>query len=761
MESETKPLSAAIKFTCWLVLGVTAALAIYGTGPPRALNAAAPADQFSAARAKLHVEQIAREPHPIGTAANQRVRDYLIEQLTALGAEVELQPTIGITDGRRQIYAASAENIFALIRGSTNSRAVMLASHYDSVPEGPGAADAGSGVAAILEAIRALRAGIPLKNDVMVLFTDGEEEGLTGAAGFVRDHPEIVARVGVVMNLEARGSSGPALMFETSDENGWLAREFARAAPYPFSSSLAYAVYKQLPNQTDMTVFKNAGLRGLNFAFNATLENYHTRRDTPENLDPRSVQNLGANALALTRHFGNLELREMRAPDRVYFNWFGSRLINYPQWAAWIVLALTIALLLALLAVGFRRRQLTPGRTVIATGGLLLVLVAALAGANSAFWLVKIVAGDLLVGDTLSNSLLALACLVTALAAVIAVETWLASGLSANNSAAGQLIAVAILAIALTCLLPTASYLLQWPLVFALAGMLGALVTRRSVLAPVFGSLPALLIFAPLMYLLFVTLGFETIAVSVLAILLGLVVILLSPLLPGISRTVRVSAPALLVCAAVLLIVGVRLTRFSPEHPQRHSLLYGIDADEHRAVWVSYDDAPDEWTRQFLTDAPARGKAPAFTVGGARATLSSPAELLPIEAPTATILSDGVADDLRKVKLHLLSPRKANTLLMRLPGNLKVVAVAINGRSHVIRDAGADGAPWLLRYNAPPPEGVELELHLRTSAPFGCWVGDRSYGLPEIPGRMYPPRPPSLMPIYGSDVIVMTRQYRF
>jgi MFS family permease len=761
VDAEAQPLSPAVRVTIWLALIATAAIAIYGTTPPRVRDETAAPDQFSAARAKRHVEQIAREPHPIGTAANHRVRDYLIEQLTALGAEVELQRTVGITDSRRQIYAGNAQNIFAVIKGNASSRAVMLASHYDSVPEGPGAADAASGVASILETVRALRATGPLKNDVMVLFTDGEEEGLIGAAGFVRDHPEIVARVGIVLNLEARGSSGPALMFETSDENGWLTREFARVAPYPFSSSLAYAVYKRLPNQTDMTVFKMAGLPGLNFAFNATFENYHTRRDTPENLDLRSVQNLGANALALARHFGNLELRETRAPERIYFNWFGSNLIDYPQSAAWVILAVTIGLLVALLVIGFRGGQLTPRRTSVAIGGLVLVVVPAAAGANAAFWLITMATEDLLVGDTLSNSLLAIGCLTTGLAFALAVQSWLASGLRAFNSAAGQLIALAVLTVVLTALLPTASYVLRWPLLFAAAGMLIALLTRWRTLPALAASLPALLIFAPLMYLLFVTLGFETISVSVLAVLLGLLVAFMAPLLPRMSGRPRVFVAVLLVVAAVFSVAGIQLTRFSPAHPGRHSLVYAVNADEGRAAWISYDDAPDVWTRQFLTASPARGKAPAFTVGSARATLSAAADLLPVEAPTATVSSDRVADDTRTITLRLTAPRNANALLMRLPAELKILSVRIDGHAHAIRDAGAAEAPWLLRFNAPPPEGVELELHLASAAPFSCWLGDRSYGLPELPGRKYEARPTDLMPTYGSDVTLVTRSYRF
>lgn len=745
-----------LKAALWIAVIGVAALAIYLTKPPRALDEAASRFEFSAARAKAHLEQIAREPHPIGTAANHRVRDYLVAQLTDLGAAVEVQTTVGITDARRQIYAGTVQNIFATIKGIEGGRALMLASHYDSVPEAPGAADAGAGLAAILETIRAVRARGLLKNDLMVLFTDGEEEGLIGAEAFVRDHPQIVERVGLVMNFEARGTSGPALMFETSDGNGWLTREFARAAPYPFSSSLAYAVYKNLPNQTDMTVFKIAGMAGLNFAFNATLENYHTRRDTPENLDARSLQHLGSNALALTQHFGNADLQEIRAPDRVYFNWFGSWLVDYPEWGVWVIFGANAALLFALIWRGRRRGTLTISRMLLGAAGFIAVLLAALAGAHLLWWLIGISTERLLIGDTFSNKLLVLACMTAALAFAVAVQSWLGAKLGRDNAAIGQLLAIALITAALTWFLPVGSYVLQWPLLFALA----VLLINKGPLPAFFGSLPAVLIFAPLMYLLFVTLGFDVIAVSVLAVLLAFVAGV-SPLLGQITNPLRISVTLLLVCSVALFAAGLQLSRFSPEHPRRNSMFYSVNADEQRAAWVSNDKVADDWTRQFLTNTPTRGKAPAFTAGSSREVLHSDAELLPIEAPTARILSDTLRDGQRILKLHLASPRNANTLLMRFPAEVKITAVTIAGRARTIADTAGSNAPWLLRYNAPPPEGLEIELHVTPAAPFTCWLGDRAYGLPHIAGKTHPPRPSDMMATYGSDLVLVSRQYTF
>src|ERR1041384_6900219 len=320
----------------WLGIILTGALAILGTRPPSAAGASAELGVFSAARAMAHLEHIAKHPHPIGSDEAVRVREYLVEQLRALGGEVHVEQAIGTVQYRRNLHSGLVNNVVAAFPGRANSRAVMLVAHYDSVPEGPGAADDGSGLIVILEAIRALRAGPPIRNDLVVLFSDGEEaRGLLGAQAYVVGHPDLADRIGVLVNLEARGSSGPGLMFETSNDNGALIREFARSAPYAMATSLMASTYKLLPNDTDFTPLKAAGITGLNFAFLETYQSYHTRLDTVANLDPRSVQHLGDNVLAVARHFGNLTLPLPKERDLVYFNWFGSELLCYPVWVAW------------------------------------------------------------------------------------------------------------------------------------------------------------------------------------------------------------------------------------------------------------------------------------------------------------------------------------------------------------------------------------------------------------------------------------------
>ena len=131
---------------------------------------------------------------------------------------------------------------------------------------GPGAGDDASGVAAILESLRALKAGPPPDRDIIILINDGEEIGLFGAEVFAEEHPW-AKDVGVVLNFDARGNTGPSFMFETSDGNGWLIEQMARALPHPMATSLTGEVYRLMPNDTDLTVYKKQGMAGLNFAF--------------------------------------------------------------------------------------------------------------------------------------------------------------------------------------------------------------------------------------------------------------------------------------------------------------------------------------------------------------------------------------------------------------------------------------------------------------------------------------------------------------
>jgi hypothetical protein len=331
---------------------------------PQPLPATAAPQEFSAARALDQVRAIAQKPHPPGSAEHQHVRDYLLAEITKLGLTPEVESGFAsITLGRFHAEG-NVENIVARLPGSGNTRSLMLAAHYDSVTRGPGASDDGSGVAVLLETLRALRAAPPLRNDAIFLITDGEEKGLLGAQVFMRDHPgqggsdatqPDMSKPAVTLNFEARGTGGNAFMFETSPGNEWLIRDLRAAVPQADATSFAYEIYRRMPNDTDLTVFKRGGLAGMNFAYIEHPELYHTAQDNVANLDPRSLQEQGRYALALARRFGDEDLSQKHSGDAVYFPTPFTSLIVYP--AAWVkpIAWLAVAGLAAALAAGWKR----------------------------------------------------------------------------------------------------------------------------------------------------------------------------------------------------------------------------------------------------------------------------------------------------------------------------------------------------------------------------------------------------------------------
>lgn len=323
----------------------------------------------------IHVREIAQRPHPVGSLDHDRVRDYLRDQLARLGLHPMIETGVGSFNGE----SSRVENVLGRLYGAANTRPVMLVAHYDSVRGGPGAADDGHGVAVLLETLRALKSGSPLRNDVIFLITDGEEIELLGAALFVKEHPWR-NDPGVVLNFEARGTSGPPSMFETSRANAWLLENLKAAAPWANAASLAYEVYRRMPNDTDLTVFKRNGLAGLNFAFIDHPEFYHTASDDPQHLDVQSLQEQGDYAVALARRFGNEDLRPAHTGDAIYFRTPITPLIVYPvQWARPLTWAAGALLLLSASMAWLRKTSSLWIAVLLALPLVLLILSSAAA----------------------------------------------------------------------------------------------------------------------------------------------------------------------------------------------------------------------------------------------------------------------------------------------------------------------------------------------------------------------------------------------
>jgi hypothetical protein len=308
------------KILPWFIIVLFAGLGYRSMLPPAPLPSNTPADQFSAERAMEHVAAIAAEPHPIGSAAIAAVRDYIVAELETLGIDVELQ-TINAPNYFGGGELVSVVNIIARIPGFASSKAIALMAHYDTVPATPGGNDNTAAVAALLETGRALLAGPPQRNDVILLFTDGEEPAPRfGATAFVSDHPA-VRDIGLVVNLEAIGHSGASLLVETSGSEGWLIREFAAADSNPAAFSFLTEIARLLGDiGTDFDTFRNAGVTGMHFVYLHGSPVYHTAADNIDAVNWGSLQHHGSHTLGIARHFGTLDLSNPPRPaDAVFF----------------------------------------------------------------------------------------------------------------------------------------------------------------------------------------------------------------------------------------------------------------------------------------------------------------------------------------------------------------------------------------------------------------------------------------------------------
>ena len=350
---------------------------------------------FWVKNALTHLNKISKKAHPTGSIPNRDVRRYLSKQLNLLGGDVTIQKTTGYNEKRRK--AAPINNIVALFPGkNSNDKArkkLMLLSHYDSAKVySKGAADAGSGVVVILEALRGfLKKNPEHENDIVVTFTDGEELGLLGAQAFVQYH-HLADSIGMILNFEARGSSGPAMMWpESASGTAAMISAYQQAnAAFPVTSSLIYEVYKMLPNDTDLTVFKQEkGINGLNFAFIDNHFNYHTINDDVRHLSYNSLMHQGLQLSAMLPVVANQDLSTAYSEtDRIYFTLPALGLFNWPTAAGWGVLALAWLLLVLVLIKGPKSSQLT-GREIkkasaswifssVLSGGLVYFLTYAL-----------------------------------------------------------------------------------------------------------------------------------------------------------------------------------------------------------------------------------------------------------------------------------------------------------------------------------------------------------------------------------------------
>ncbi|MBX9399678.1 M28 family peptidase [Lysobacter sp. BMK333-48F3] len=781
------------------VVGLAAIAAVIAavwslSSPPPLRSGEGDARAFSVERAMAHVRQVAQTPHPTGSQANARVRDYLLAQLRASGLQVQVQRELSPGQGGY----AWVENIVGVLPAQDAAQVgkpgngLLLMSHYDSIPWAPGAADAGAGVATVLEAARVAAASQPgaRKRDLIVLLSDGEEMGMYGARAFFDRHP-LATRVGTVLNFEARGSSGPVLMFQSGPGSAPLLRALHGAAPV--AGSYTEEIYKRMPNHTDFSVALERGLPGLNFAFIGGYSDYHSPTDTPANLAPATLQHMGDQALASMRAaLSAASLAPAAGAEPAYTNFTGKLFLQYPRWLD------PAALVLATLLFGFaawRGRSEAVGVLAAARAALAVlaavataasVVLAVSAGLRQDFWpgaMQRAVAA--LQGEWfLAWAVLAVGVLVAMLGAARGGLRWwwalalaLLAGLPMLRAGsvfvpgliaaalAGALLfkplseaalarggEVLLLALAwlLVLALPGAANILVWPLLAVAIGRVFAVLRASPGSA---GSswppmVPALLVGGVVLGQLALgldqALGVGVPVIGVVPVLLLCVLCLPAWIGAGAAR----AGAALTLAGLAATVALVFVHPFDGRHPQPSSVFALDDRVQGLRCLATIDANDDAWKRGLLGDAaralPQNLYAPEVwretrcrPLGDRAAATAAPARI--------RVLGVERAGELRRMRLALSLDQGHDVLDLYLPKGADVRSASVQGRS--IQAPAAEGFeqwPARIRGFAVPAGELEIALDLGPGPlPQALLAVTIDHRLPA--GLALPPRPAGLM----------------
>jgi len=747
------------------------AITLIAYRPAAPLGPEASPTVFSAYRATAILRDLVGDgiPHPIGSPANTRVREAIVRKLSALGYSTELQSGFVCNDAG---VCGSPVNIVAKLRDTDSGAAVLLSAHYDSVPAGPGASDDGTGVAAVLEIARILAARPAPLHPVVLLLTDGEEAGLLGALLFVRDHP-LSKRVSAAVNLDARGTSGPSLMFETGSANAWLMHLYASAIARPMTNSLYYVVYKQLENDTDFTVFKTAGYQGFNFAFIGHVGRYHTPLDSVAHADSASLQHQGDNALAALTALASTANLQPPISESVFFDGMAHMLIAWPSGWTLPAALLSLTLLLAETVFLLRRGAVTGTQLLWGWLGALgmvamgFALCTAILSFAVAIGKVPPPSGSSWIAQPLPMHLAAAAI---ALLAAGAVGNWLARRAGFWGFWVAAALISAALSVAGAVWVPGASF--AW-LLSALAAGLGAVpcvaswtrsrippqwTTELAALLPVLAFFGATL---PMLQFLYTALG--TLAWPISTLVLGLGAAALLPSLAAASHRARRTVMAAAATVAVGgTLITVLLPTYSTDWPQRINLEYWLDADTGQANYLARCDSqrlPASLAAAAHFDPTPRARF----AGSGILVFAAAAPPIALTAPRLTLIASSEPGhsepgQTTHFTVHVDSARAAPEVLMVFPAGAQIANVefaapnsSVRAKLHKLRNGAT-----LLDIVALPAVGVEFSLDAAGPLPMAVQVFDQSFDFAGD-GRLQRARPPNATNSQDGDMTVVHR----
>ena len=701
------------------------------------------ADAFNVHRATARLTELLgnQRPHPADTAANDAVRDGIVANLVGMGLKPEVRDEMACNEiyKSRGVACARVRNVVATI-GPQAGKHLLLSAHYDSTPVGPGAADAGAGVATLLEVAYLLK-DRRLERPVTFLFNEGEELGLVGARAFVERDP-LARQVDSLINLEARGVSGPTHMFETNKPNGAAIAAFAKAVKVPVANSLSTDVYRLMPNYTDVNTFEPRGWTTLNLAMIGNETRYHSAGDNVGALDERSLQHMGDQALSLATELSK------GAPnvsgERIFMDILGVELISVP-----LILGLIV---LAVLVIGFAwrayRRQALGAALATVAGTIVLSGLIAFA-AQSMVGLIR--PGMFWRADPLWVHLAAYAC---AILASLVMLTTVGRKHEVFQLRTAFWLFYLLIGVVIGLVAPGGViYFLIPPLLMLLAS-LGGKSTRGT---ERWASLAAIL-------LLFLTLGVmlahleELLSRGPIWLFAPLgALILLPAMIEAHGLTKEMRRREVIGLGAVVAVLGwgvaAAVPAYSADRQQQFTIEHVTDTTEHHNYWsIINDNAPlperfhavGKWNlgelpqserKRWLTDAPA---VPGIT------------------PPTAQVVGSAPAPSGRRVRVRLAA-NGAESISLVAPDDADVRAA---GTGTYVRPIAkdADDGKYVIRCFGRSCDGVTLDLVIGKTQPVEFILVGWRPGLPASARPLLSAKPPHARPQYTANgTLTLTR----
>lgn len=707
---------------------------------PDAVRANNRPDQFNANAARERLVRILGDetPHPVDTAELDVVRERLLREITALGFQPEVRDAFTCRPQPRGplVDCARVRNIIFSV-GPESGPAILAAAHYDSVAAAPGASDDGIGISVWLEIARTLSRE-QLTRRVIFLFSDGEEPGLLGAYSFGNDDP-LMGEVDALVNLEARGSRGPAIFFETNQPNADAVDAFA-VAPRPIANSVMADVYALLSNSSDVTALTRPGLDILNIAVLDGLEDYHTPQDSITSQDLRSVQHMGDVALSVIHRLARQDNADVQTP-MVYTDIASRAFVAMPSWAAQALLV--IAALIAGFA--FWRTGAQGRWTALAAPLAFVVIATALAFAIGFGFDVLRPGADY---GFASPEPARAWCVLSAIVAMVIALLVIRSGRSAEQTGAAAMVWFALVGGGLSIALPGISILFAIPAAVFAIGVLAALAWKPAQSAGAsIAALVVIAIWAPLLFLIELALGFE------IPFALALVSALM--LLPcvGVLASIRGEGRwrELLAVVLVALALSVALSAVAPS----------MTAARPRSLNITYFVNTTDGEARVLAGAAER-ELPRTLQGAFRSemilpgdrfdTWAAPARVEEIAPPTLEGISI-VQENGERIVRARLAMHGAYRAILRMPMTSAPLRARVNGVVTEFADTGGEGGDFMnLACQGRACEGADIEIMLGV-APADDW-----YMIGQFPGRTPPEaeafrvrRGPTATPIQMGD----------